>query len=223
MKIKFVMFNIMLAVLLTACSVAIPINIGPRVTGSGKVITETRTVSGFDGLVVNGAGKIFIDRTGTESLVVSADDNIMALLITEVRGGKLVIEFRGNALVNNVTDLTFRMTVKNLNSIEVNGAVQLEGKNMDTERMLINVNGAADITLVGKANQLDATLSGAGKLNSENLECKQAKVANNGAGSAVVRVSDSLDATISGVGSIEYIGNPKVTQRITGIGTIRRR
>jgi len=223
MKIKFVMFNIMLAVLLTACSVAIPINIGPRVTGSGKVITETRTVSGFDGLVVNGAGKIFIDRTGTESLVVSADDNIMALLITEVRGGKLVIEFQGNALVNNVTDLTFRMTVKNLNSIEVNGAVQLEGKNMDTERMLINVNGAADITLVGKANQLDATLSGAGKLNSENLECKQAKVANNGAGSAVVRVSDSLDATISGVGSIEYIGNPKVTQRITGIGTIRRR
>ncbi|CAG0941260.1 hypothetical protein ANRL1_00478 [Anaerolineae bacterium] len=55
--------------LLTACR-GTPLYLGgsTHVTGSGKVVNETRNVSGFDGLIIVGAGKINIDRTGAESL-----------------------------------------------------------------------------------------------------------------------------------------------------------
>jgi len=36
-------------------------------------------------------------------------------------------------------------------------------------------------------------------------------------------VSDALDATVGGVGSVEYIGDPRVTEHVSGLGSVRRR
>ena len=77
--------------------------------------------------------------------------------------------------------------------------------------------------LAGQVDQLKVSLKGVGAFNSENMQAKRATVSNDGASTAVVRVSDSLNATISGVGAIEYIGNPQVTKNISGLGTVRRR
>jgi hypothetical protein len=214
------------AVLLTACEFNIaafnPAGI-TRVTGSGHVVAESRSVSGFSGLVVNGAGKVSIDRTGAESLSVTADDNLLQYIVTEVRGGKLVIEFKHNVVTGRVTALSFSLTVQDLNSIELNGAAAVDAKNMVSDRLVVNVSGAGGIKLAGQVNQQDVLLNGTGAYDAENVEGKRATVTNNGAGFAVVRVSDELDATINGVGYIEYIGSPKVTKTVNGLGAIRRR
>jgi hypothetical protein len=212
--------------LLTACGLNIT-SFGPksmtRLTGSGKVVTESRSVSGFDGLVVNCAGKVFIDRTGTESLAITTDDNMLPYIVTEVRDGKLTIAFKSNVVPNNLTDLTFRLTVKDLQAIEVNGAVALEGKGIQASHLAVDISGAGAVKLAGQVDQLAVTLSGAGALHSENMECKRATVTNNGVGAAVVRVSDELNATMNGMGFVEYIGNPKVTQDIRGLGVVSKR
>ena len=44
-----------------------------------------------------------------------------------------------------------------------------------------------------------------------------------GAAKAVVRVSTRLNATVDGVGSIQYIGNPQVTKKIDGVGSVKPR
>ena len=44
-----------------------------------------------------------------------------------------------------------------------------------------------------------------------------------GAGRVVVRAEKTLDIDVSGAGVVEYIGNPKVTQDIRGVGRVRRR
>ena len=44
-----------------------------------------------------------------------------------------------------------------------------------------------------------------------------------GAGQVVVRAEKTLKASISGAGSVEYIGDPQVTERISGAGRVRRR
>ncbi|MBI5029808.1 MAG: DUF2807 domain-containing protein [Chloroflexi bacterium] len=209
---------------LTACGFNIS-NLGAvtRVTGSGKVATESRNVSGFNGLIVNGAGKVSIDRTGSESLAITTDDNLLQYIVTEVRGGKLVIEFKPNIVTDRVADLSFTLTVKDLNSIEINGAAVVDGKNLQADQLSVTVSGAGATKLAGKADQLTVTLNGAGAHNSENLESKRATVTNNGAGAATVRVSDSLNANIAGIGMIEYIGNPQVTKNVAGIGVVRQR
>ena len=44
-----------------------------------------------------------------------------------------------------------------------------------------------------------------------------------GAGKAVVNAASSLEVDISGAGAVEYLGDPKVKQSISGIGKVRRR
>lgn len=222
--LQLIALGLIIVALLTACGFNIT-NPGAatRVTGSGKVVTESRNVSGFTGLTVNGAGKVSIDRTGAESLAITTDDNLLQYIDTQVRGGTLVIDFKPNIVPDRVTDLTFNVTVKDLKSIEVNGAAAVDAKNLQGDQLSVSVNGAGATKLTGKTDQLTVSLNGAGAHNSENMEAKRATVTNNGAGAAIVRVSDSLNATISGIGFIEYIGSPQVTKHISGIGAVRQR
>lgn len=220
---KFIVSGFLLVAIFTACGVNLGSGNLTRVSGSGKVVTETRNVSGFDGVTVNGAGNVLIDQSGAESLTITTDDNLLQHIKTEVRGGKLVIEFTSGVLFDKVQDLTFKVGAKNLNSVQVDGAANLEGKNIATENLSVQLNGAGAITLSGKATAQDVVLDGVGAYNGAELASQRARVTQNGAGSAVVRVSDKLDAIISGLGSIEYIGNPQVTKSVSGVGSVRQR
>ena len=209
--------------LLTACGFN-PINLDTVVvTGSGKVVTETRNVSGFDGLIIVGTGKVNIDRTGTESLSITTDDNLLQYIDTQVREGKLVIGFKPKIVTARVSDLSFNLTVKDLNSLQVTGAASIDAKNLQGDQMTVNLDGVGATNLAGKVDQLTVSLTGAGVFNSENMQARRATVTNVGTGAAVVRVSDSLMATISGIGAIEYIGSPQVTKIIAGPGAVRQR
>ncbi len=222
--LKLVLIGSVGLALLTACAFNItdPSAL-TRVTGSGKVVTVSRDVSGFNGLVVNGAGKVSVEWTGTEALSITADDNLLPYIVVQVRDSNLVIEFKPNVVFDRTTDLTFKVAVKNLNSIELNGAVALEGQGIDADRLSVRVNGAGAARMQGKIAQQEISLTGTGAYNAENVEGKGATVTNSGAGAAVVRVSDQLNATINGIGVIEYIGNPQVTKNVAGIGVIRQR
>jgi hypothetical protein len=224
--LKLIVSGFLLSAVLTACGIGGgPGNLGPlaRVSGSGKVVTETRQVGGFDGVIVNGAGNVVIDQTGAESLTITTDDNLLPYITTEVRGGKLVIEFKSGVFFDQVKDLTFRVGAKNLNSIQVDGAANVQGKNIATENLSVELNGAGAITLSGKATEQSVVLDGVGAYNGAELISQRAQVTDNGTGTAVVRVSDQLDAIVNGLGSIEYIGNPQVTKQVSGIGTVRQR
>src|SRR5579871_539987 len=60
-----------------------------RVTGSGVVRSETRQVSGFDTVTLDGVGKVVITQNGHETLTVRAEDNLLPLLRTRVVNGTL--------------------------------------------------------------------------------------------------------------------------------------
>ena len=49
---------------------------GERVRGSGHIITENRTASGFSSIEVSGAIDVYIKQDPTTSVKVEADDNI---------------------------------------------------------------------------------------------------------------------------------------------------
>ena len=79
------------------------------------------------------------------------------------------------------------------------------------------------MTLAGTVDAQAVTISGTGDYNGEDLQSTTAEVTLDGAGNAVLRVSDRLDATVSGVGSVEYIGDPHVTKDINGVGSVEQR
>ena len=98
----------------------------------------------------------------------------------------------------------------------------ITGADINTPKLAVNVSGAGDITLAGKADGQDINLSGAGNYHGEALAGKDVTITTSGAGSAVVQVSDTLDATVSGAGSVRYIGDPQVKQNVSGAGSVSK-
>jgi hypothetical protein len=84
------------------------------------------------------------------------------------------------------------------------------------------LNGAGSLEASGTVPKLAVTISGAGDMKARDLAVLDAQLTISGAGGAVVRVSDTLQANMSRIGSIEYLGDPRVTSQVSGIGTVKR-
>ena len=54
------------------------------VTGSGRVTSETRAVSGITRVALEGMGEVVIQEGAAESLTIEAEDNILPLITSAV-------------------------------------------------------------------------------------------------------------------------------------------
>jgi hypothetical protein len=83
--------------------------------------------------------------------------------------------------------------------------------------------GAIKANVAGKVQRQRIDLSGAGSFQASKLASDEAVIEVSGAGKAVVNAANSFEVDISGAGAVEYLGDPKVKQSISGIGKVRRR
>lgn len=185
--------------------------------------TESREVSGFTGVELTSIGDLYIEQTGTESLTVEADADVLPKLTSTVSGGVLELGVAPGTRIATNRRITYRLTVATLNSITVSGAGDATASDLRADRLAVEIKGAGEMTLAGTVDSQAVTISGTGDYNGEDLQSATAEVAIDAAGNAVLRVSDRLDATVSGVGSVEYIGDPRVTKDISGVGSVEQR
>lgn len=193
------------------------------VRGSGAVKDETRPVSAFSSISLNGVGHVIVTQTGKESLTIRAEDNLLPLLESRVEGSVLHLGTTGKPTISPTKSIEYIIEVKSLDEISFFGAANVEVKNIDGKKLVISSHGAGSAKAMGKVDSLEVNLSGAGNFDGEGLQAKEAKVSSQGVGSAVVRVSDQLDASVAGVGSVEYLGSPQVHQSISGLGSVKKR
>jgi hypothetical protein len=214
-----VMYNIR-ASLLISCSVCFSACVFDSVQGSGMITTEPRTVSGFSAVSLSGSGQVIIEQTGRESLTVTADDNILPHIKTDVRGQTLELGSNDSMTTH---DIVFKLTVKQLEGLDISGSGQAEARSLDSDRLKIGISGSGELSAHGTANDLDVSISGSGGYRGEDMRTKRAVVGISGSGGAVIAASETLKADVSGSGSIEYLGDPQVTQHVSGSGSVHRR
>jgi len=216
--------------------------VGQTVNLSGNTKTENRPVSGFTKVQLDGIGDLSITMGNTESLVVEADENLLPYIITEVKGGTLIIRMKEDIrLVNMISDVNYTLTAKSLESFELNGLGNITLAPLNTQALTINLDGSGSITVDelvadgfqanlnglgsltvsgGKVNAQDVTLAGAGSYQAGDLESETASISLTGLGSATVWVTGTLDAELTGAGSLDYYGKPQATVNDTGLGSI---
>jgi hypothetical protein len=210
--------------LLTACSLFLSACVFDSIGGSGKIVTEPRTVAGFSTVSLSGSGQVVIDQTGTESLTVTADDNLLPYIKAEVRGDTLELGLKD--LMTNVRptdDIVFKLTVKKLDELSVSGSGKADARGVNQDRVHIKISGSGEVSAQGTANDLDLNISGSGGYRGEGMKSQRATVGISGSGHAVIAAGEKLDANVSGSGSVEYVGDPQVTQHISGSGSVQRR
>ena len=65
-------------------------------------------------------------------------------------------------------------------------------------------------------------ISGAGHVDADDLKAQNVDFKVEGFGTGTVYAVNKLNASIEGVGKVRYKGNPKVTQYIDGLGSVKR-
>lgn len=204
----------------TAVPTATPVS--PATAGS-VAGGESREVHGVTGVELASFGELQIDQTGTESLTIEADPDVLPKLTSGVSGGILRLRAAPGTTIKTAKPVVYHLTVAGLNSIAVAGAGAVTASNLQADHLAVDISGAGRITLAGTVDSQAVTISGTGNYDAENLQSATADVTVDGAAKAVVRVSTRLNATVDGVGSIQYIGSPQVTRKINGVGSITPR
>jgi hypothetical protein len=236
---RLLMGVVALAVVLTGCATGTTASgsgdrgsAAPPPTGVGAAAraapesggaTERREVSGFTGVRLTSIGDLRIEQTGTESLTIDADADVLPQLTSNVSSGILELGVAPGTTLTTSRRIVYRLTVATLDSIAVSGAGDATASNLRADRLTVEISGTGEMTLAGTVDSQAVTISGTGDYNGEDLQSATAEVTIDAAGDAVLRVSDRLDATVSGVGSVEYIGNPHVTKDVNGVGSVEQR
>lgn len=193
------------------------------IEGSGKVKSESRKSKGFTSISLTGMGRVVLEQTEKDSLSVSADDNLLSYLTSEVKNGILTLGIKNNTSFNTHNEIAYKVTVKNLKELNISGSGDIDAKKIKTDKLKVVVSGSGKVTLQGEASTQEINVSGSGSFDGENLKCKTVKIDIAGSGNGVVNASEKLDANISGSGSVEYLGNPTLTQDISGSGSITKK
>lgn len=226
------------ALVLMACGT---INLGfNTVRGSGNVVSEERSVSGFDKVVVQGSGDLYIEQGAEEGLTIEAEDNLMQYLTSEVRDNTLVLSYKEGTNVSPTKGIRYNLKVKNLSDVSVAGSGNIYMDTFEADSLTLSISGSGDAKIAdltanslrlqssgsgkfdvsGSATQVDVNFSGSGKFQGGNLETDNTSITIGGSGEATVWANVSLKVQISGSGDISYYGEPEINQSISGSGSV---
>jgi Putative auto-transporter adhesin, head GIN domain len=189
--------------------------------GNGNVVTDQRSIGDFINIETEGAFQVEWNK-GPASLTLNAEENLLPYIETKTTGN--VLRLRSTRSLRPRRGIKVLLSSSAFEGAELNGASRLTAHQLGGSKFYLESNGATRVIADGAVDEMIATMNGASKLEAEKLQTKSATLVVNGAGKAVVAVSDSLKVSISGAGKVEYIGNPSHIEReIAGAGSIRKR
>jgi hypothetical protein len=206
------------------------------VRGTGNVISEERQVSGFNNISVSGGMHLYLSQGDEEMLQIEAEDNILPFIESYVEDGLLVVRYergrsfrtqypvRVHAVMVEVREIIgsggSQIQTKNIESdtlsIVLSGGGGGEFMSIDTTHLSVNFSGGSKGTFSGRAAEQVVCISGGGRYHAEEVESNSTRINLSGGAGGIVWVKDSLDATLSGGSLLEYYGDPRVTQQLSG-------
>lgn len=210
------------------------------IRGNGDVQKETRKIKSFDAIDISSAFKVELTQSGTESLVIEADENILEHIYTEVVGSTLKIYTKGN--IRNVNTMKAYISFKMISEIEVSGACDIVGMNKmkfgefrfdasgasDIElnftatNVSLDLSGASEINFAGYADKLEIDASGAVDIRALDFEVKKCEVDASGACTVKIFVTEDLEIEASGASTVRYKGKPSLEIDVSGASSVRR-
>jgi len=210
--------------------------------GSDDEKEKTYPVQGIRGVDIKIACELNIRQGEEESLRISAEKDIFHLIEVEQRDSIIYLTTDEEDINYENWDIEVYLSVKDLNSINIGGAAKIRNAGtLKTNKLSLDISGAADLKmeinveklltdfsgavkaeLEGLADYVVMDMSGASKVDAEDLITKAFYLDFSGFGKAEVYAEEVLKIDMSGMGVIRYSGNPKkVEGDSSGMGVIK--
>ena len=229
------------ALFLSSCG--FDINIGdfiPGKTGNGQTVTETREITeDFTEVSASEGLMVYVTQADDFSIEVEADENIIELIATDIKDGKLRIHAR-----ENIGDATKKIHVSmpEVTALKSSSGSQLHGENivksgslevdgssgalmqleLEVNDLEIDASSGANLSISGRADHAEVDVSSGGLINAKNLQTKSCTADASSGGNVKIQVSEALIADASSGGNIGYSGNPKVKNKKSLSGNVHQ-
>lgn len=216
--------------------------VGPEegIAGSGNITTETPELESFDRLVFASEGSVVLTQSDRSGLSVTADDNLHQYVEAAVDDSTLTISTVDGLDLAPSSEMVFQVEVSDLLSVELSGvgAITVEGldgsvlsvvlsgtgdliiEDLRAERVIVDLEGIGTIRLAGEVDAQEASVSGVGEYQANELVSRVAAVEASGMGKATVWAADELSCVVSESGLVEFYGTPTIHQEVSDSGSV---
>lgn len=216
---------------------------GKRVRGNGNVETEQRSLPLFKGMASYGAFDVFVKKGDQSSVEVSADENLLQYIITEVSGDKLEVKTRKGFNLRPSAPLKVIVTAPHYNELSSHGSGNIKGENQLTSPDPVNlqlfgsgninvdmtapsvnaeISGSGNITVSGASKQFSGSIRGSGGIHAGDHQSEEGNVEIAGSGNVEVFANNKLDINIMGSGGVKYRGGAQINTNIAGSGSVKK-
>ncbi len=208
---------------------------------------EIRPAKNFQAIELSSAFDVYLTQSNEETVAVSTTnsrfkDNIKV----EVKDGVLMIRYENKEKwTSGSQKLKAYVSFKQLNRIKasgacdiyivgtwkaenlkvnISGATNIKGAVNISNKLMLDMSGASDITLSGAAGQIDIKASGASNFKGYDLSVDYCDVNVSGASDVKITVNKELSAEASGASDIRYKGKGVIRSvRSSGASNISRK
>ncbi len=213
------------------------------ITGSGNVIKENREVTNFNSIILSISADVTIMQSDEFFCEVSAEDNLMEYLMTEVEDETLKISFKKRTSIRSHKGINIRVSMPDVESLKIEGSGDIMSEGMikgdklsamvdgsgdikldlEYDNVSINISGSGDAKLEGTAGSCNVSVNGSGDVMAFDLSTTATSVTINGSGDVKISVDKALSVGINGSGDVHYRGAPEsISQSVNGSGDVIR-
>jgi hypothetical protein len=228
----------LLALFTSSCAFDISFGEGKR--GNGQVVEESRKVTeDFTSIHASEGLDVFVTQGQRFSINVEADENIIDLIGTDIRDGRLkihAIENIGRATKNIYVTLPEVTTLSTSSGADLIGQntiksdkIELDASSgsdleveVDANEVSADTSSGADIKVSGRTEVLYADASSGADIRARALLAKRCTADASSGSDISVNVSESLTADASSGADISYTGDATVQKRKSVSGSVHK-
>lgn len=217
------------ALLLSACAFA-------QVSGNGVARDEAREVADFTGVNVS-YGLHAKVSVGPKAVRVSGDENLVALVRTEVVDGKLEVSLPKGSRVRDTGKLRITVSSPKVTSVAASGGAEVNAevastdsfaaaasgggeltvRGVDARKLAVSASGGSEVTVQGRTDALAVDASGGSEVHAKGLSVKVLAVTASGGSSVDSNPSENIAAQVSG-GSTVHVDSAPAQRAVSASG-----
>jgi len=190
------------------------------VQGQGPVTSETRGVGAFSRIEAS-AGILVVVRIGpSEAIEVTAQENLLPVIATDVRGDTLSIEASED--FTTLEPVTVTVVVPALDGLTLSGGSQAVIDDLDAESLDLRIRGGSHVTAAGSVQSVVLDADGGATASLEDLSVRVATVSMDGGATATLTASGEVSGTAAGGSRLTVLGDAVVSVEASGGSVVAR-
>lgn len=212
---RSVMAAIVIVLVASACTMVV------GEVGSGAVTTESRTVGPFTKVEADGGIHVDVTIGPASPVVVSAQTNILPIIVTEVVGDTLRIHSsKGYTTTQRVS---VQATTPSLVGVTLNGGSEAKVDGLVATDLTIDLSGGAVLTVASKqADTIHLSGSGGARAELAGLTATTVDVDMSGGATATVTATGTVSGTASGGARVTVSGGAAIDVQTSGGAAVDR-